>query len=177
MSEGSGFRGEPLAYFVTFAGYGTRLHGDIRGTVDRRHNTPGEPPLPRDDFRKAFERRNLNWPPVVFGEDARRIVEASFQATCTFHGWALLAVHCRTNHVHAVVVARETPSRVMHALKWRATRALRDGAVMEESRPVWARHGSTRYLWTDEDVSAAIAYTMEAQGTSLPGTGEWKPYE
>ncbi len=177
MPEGSGFRGEPLAYFLTFAGYGTRLHGDIRGTVDRRHNTPGEPPLSRDDFRMDFARRNLKWQPMTFEEGARRIVEASFQATCTFKGWGLLAVHCRTNHVHAVVAGREGASLVMHDLKWRATRALRDGNVVAESRPVWARHGSTRYLWTDEDVSAAIAYTMEAQGAFLPGTGEWKPHE
>jgi REP element-mobilizing transposase RayT len=177
MSEDSGFRGEPLAYFLTLAGYGTRLHGDARGTVDRRHNTPGEPPLRRDDFRKDFARRSLNWQPMTFGEEARRIVEASFKATCTFQGWKLLAVHCRTNHVHAVVVVHDTPSRVMHDLKWRATRALRDGHVVAGSRPVWARHGSTRYLWTEADVSAAIAYTLEAQGTFLPGTGEWRPYE
>jgi REP element-mobilizing transposase RayT len=177
MSGDSGFRGQPLAYFLTFAGYGTRLHGDIRGTVDRRHNTAGEPPLPRDDIRRNFAQRKLNSEPMTFGEGARRIAEASFTSTCTFRGWELLAVHCRTNHVHAVVAAHESATHVMHDLKWRATRAFRDQGVVASSQPVWARHGSTRYLWTAEDVRAAIEYTMEAQGAFLPGTGEWKPYE
>jgi len=114
---------------------------------------------------------------VVFREHARRIIEASFQATCAFRGWELLAVHCRTNHVHAVVAARESPSRVMHDLKSRATHALREEGVVAGGQPVWASHGSTQYLWNESDVAAAVEYSMEAQGGHLPGTGEWRPYE
>ena len=33
----------PLAYHITFGTYGTRLHGNERGSVDRAHNAPGEP--------------------------------------------------------------------------------------------------------------------------------------
>jgi hypothetical protein len=33
----------PLAYHITFGTYGTRLHGDERGTVERAHNVYGEP--------------------------------------------------------------------------------------------------------------------------------------
>src|SRR5438876_2474643 len=32
----------PLAYHITFGTYGMRLHGDARGTVDRRVNQPGD---------------------------------------------------------------------------------------------------------------------------------------
>ncbi len=177
MPGGSGFHGEPIAYFLTFAGYGTRPHGDERGTVDRRHNTPGEPPLPRDDFRSALARRSLVSPPMVFNEPARRAVEASFADTCAHRGWQLLAVHCRTNHLHAVVSSREDASLVMHRLKARATAALRGAGLAGRNQQVWARHGSTRYLWREEDVAAACEYTMEAQGNPLPGTGEWRPYE
>ena len=35
----------PLAYFITFRAYGTWLHGDERGSVDRLHNTFGSPSL------------------------------------------------------------------------------------------------------------------------------------
>ncbi|MEX2261154.1 MAG: hypothetical protein WD696_04345 [Bryobacteraceae bacterium] len=31
----------------------------------------------------------------------------------------------------------------------------------------WARHGSTRYLWTTEEVSAAISYVVSRQGDPL----------
>ena len=33
----------PLAYLLTFTCYGTRLHGDTRGTVDRNNNRYGMP--------------------------------------------------------------------------------------------------------------------------------------
>jgi hypothetical protein len=36
----------PLAYFIMFRSYGTWLHGDSRGSVDRLHNTYGTPRLP-----------------------------------------------------------------------------------------------------------------------------------
>jgi hypothetical protein len=31
----------PLAYFITFRAYGTWLHGDKRGSVDRHNNRYG----------------------------------------------------------------------------------------------------------------------------------------
>jgi hypothetical protein len=39
----------PLAYFITFRSYGSWLHGDERGSVDRSHNQYGSPFLPHDD--------------------------------------------------------------------------------------------------------------------------------
>jgi hypothetical protein len=36
----------PLAYLITFRSYGTWLHGDPRGSVDRFHNVYGKPRLP-----------------------------------------------------------------------------------------------------------------------------------
>jgi len=33
----------PLAYLITFRAYGTWLHGDSRGSVDRFHNRYGAP--------------------------------------------------------------------------------------------------------------------------------------
>lgn len=40
--------GYPLAYLLTFRCYGTWLHGDARGSVDREHNTYGTPCLDPD---------------------------------------------------------------------------------------------------------------------------------
>jgi hypothetical protein len=31
----------PIAYFITFTTYGTWLHGDERGSVDKGHNRVG----------------------------------------------------------------------------------------------------------------------------------------
>ena len=31
----------------------------------------------------------------------------------------------------------------------------------------WARHGSTRWLWKDEDVRSAIEYVLDRQGEPM----------
>jgi hypothetical protein len=36
----------PLAYLISFRSYGTWLHGDKRGAINRFHNNYGEPYLP-----------------------------------------------------------------------------------------------------------------------------------
>jgi hypothetical protein len=42
-------------------------------------------------------------------------------------------------------------------------RLLHDGA----DRKRWARHGSTRWLWKDQDVREAIRYVVEEQGEPM----------
>ena len=42
-----------LAYFLTWTTYGTRLHGDQRGSIDAAHNTPGTDILLPDPSREA----------------------------------------------------------------------------------------------------------------------------
>ena len=49
----------PLAYFSTFTTYGTWLHGDERGSVDREHNQVGTPWLEPDGRRQAVNRRKM----------------------------------------------------------------------------------------------------------------------
>ena len=73
----------------------------------------------------------------------------------------------RTNHVHAIVEAEVAPERVMNEFKSYASRELnrlhRDGS----NRKRWARHGSTRWLWKDQDVQNAIQYVAEPQGEPM----------
>lgn len=37
----------------------------------------------------------------------------------------------------------------------------------KERRNRWARHGSTRWLWKDQDVRDAIRYVVEEQGEAM----------
>ena len=39
----------PLAYLISFRAYGTWLHGDRRGSVDRFHNRYGTPRIPPNE--------------------------------------------------------------------------------------------------------------------------------
>ena len=52
----------------------------------------------------------------------------------------------------------------MTALKAFASQALNRLEIDGPDRRRWARHGSTRYLWTPKEISAAIHYVMCQQG-------------
>jgi REP element-mobilizing transposase RayT len=83
---------------------------------------------------------------------------------CKFKGVVLYAVNVRSNHVHVVVSAGIKPEKLMTAFKAYATRAMREAGVVSHSEKIWSRHGSTKYLWTDEQVETAIAYVKFEQG-------------
>lgn len=56
----------------------------------------------------------------------------------------------------------------MNSFKAYATRRLRDEGMLGKDRKVWARHGSTKYLWSDEQLEKAINYVLYEQGDDLP---------
>jgi REP element-mobilizing transposase RayT len=99
---------------------------------------------------------------------AREIVRSTIRAHCEFRGWTLHAANVRTNDVHVVVSAEHpAPKIVMEQFKAWTTRRLREGRVSRPDAPVWAEHGSSRCLWNDEDLHAAIEYVLESQGETL----------
>jgi len=55
----------------------------------------------------------------------------------------------------------------MNALKAYASRALNEAHVGPTDQKRWARHGSTRYLWNHEQISAAITYVLDKQGERM----------
>ncbi len=52
-------------------------------------------------------------------------------------------------------------------LKAYASRSLAEQGFDPPDRRRWARHGSTRYLWTAERVEAAIQYVVQEQGEPM----------
>jgi hypothetical protein len=76
----------PMAYFITFHTRGDWLHGDSRGSVDRRHNQYGEPVLPADPSRCQRETERRRHAPVVLGPKARGLVKTQIVETCEFRG-------------------------------------------------------------------------------------------
>ena len=156
---------QPLAYFLTFGTYGSRLHGDKRGSVDRHHV-----PLLRDDFRRNFETRLMVSVGFVLTAEHRATLERAFAETASIRGWAVLALNVRMSHVHVVLAGQGTPEAMMQALKANGTRWIRERTGLPREQKLWARHGSTGYLWETSDVDAAIEYTMNRQGADLPGS-------
>jgi REP element-mobilizing transposase RayT len=154
----------PLAYLITFRSYGTWLHGDARGSVDRKHNVYGTPRLYPNESLKEAEERQLRHPPVILNAARRRIIKEAIREVCQARGYRLLAVNVRTNHVHSVIAAKCKPDRILNALKAYATRKLRRSGLIPTNKKPWVRKGSKRWLWKEKDVDRAIAYVMFEQG-------------
>ena len=55
----------------------------------------------------------------------------------------------------------------MNAFKAYASRALNGMALDRAECRRWARHGSTRHLWTSAAVSAAVHYIVWEQGEAM----------
>jgi REP element-mobilizing transposase RayT len=157
----------PLAYFITFTAYGTWLHGRDPGSVDRQHNAVGTPLLPPDAKREATRRKTMRQEPYVLDEPRRAIVLRTIREVVTHRGWKLWAAHVRTNHVHIVITAPPKPEKVMADLKAWASRRLREAFGESEDRDRWTQHGSTRYLYTEASLNAAIVYVVDNQGESM----------
>lgn len=161
-------RTSPLAYFITFSCYGARLHGDERGTKDRRrYNKYGTPEISATQKWSEHETSLLRNPPVKLNDKQRPVIENAIREVCTYRDYLLHAVHVRTNHVHTVVSGDVKPEKIMDSFKSYATRHLRRLGLIDSDVRMWARHGSTVYLWTEESIEIAVDYVLNCQGEEL----------
>jgi REP element-mobilizing transposase RayT len=158
----------PSGYLITFRTYGTWLHGDPRGSIDRFHNQYGTPFIPANDRWQRHNRRLLKGEPVLLTPQQRESTEAAIIETCKIRNWILRALNVRTNHVHVVLsIGGWPPERALNALKSNATRQMRQDGCWPETHSPWAAKGSHRYLWNPPSVERAIVYVLEGQGRAL----------
>ena len=82
--------------------------------------------------------------------------------TAVFRGWDVYALNARTTHVHSVarINAHQHPSVALNAFKSNATRSLREVGLYRSDRTPWADRGSERWLWTEQQVTAAVDYVL-----------------
>jgi REP element-mobilizing transposase RayT len=112
-------------------------------------------------------RHRMDQAPYVLDRDRRVAVLYALREVCAHRSWSLLAAHVRSNHVHVVVEADVPPDKVMNAFKSYASRRLNSLGIDEPGRKRWARHGSTRWLWKDEDVQESIRDVVSGQGEPM----------
>src|SRR5215475_6055717 len=159
----------PLGYLITFRSYGTWLHGDERGSIDRYHNVYKSPYLAASPRREKVVERLLRSDPVTLRATRRQSVKKSIREVCKYRGWLLHALNVRTNHVHVVVSIGSTkPDRALNAFKAYATRGLRRDGLWKEANSPWADRGSKRRLWNERSLALAIDYVNNGQGGPLP---------
>ncbi len=157
---------EPIAYFITWATYGTWLPGDERGWVEYRHGWQ----LP-DPVRKLEAAAKMTEDACRLDPEQRDAVHEQVAETCRYRGWTLHVVNCRTNHLHVVVTAPVHPKIVRSQLKAWCTRKLKKlaqskGPPSSIRENWWAERGSQRFINDEASLEAAIIYVRDCQDTN-----------
>ncbi len=109
----------------------------------------------------------LNQPPCGLNSDHRSAVLETLRQVCLHRGWNLLAAHVRSSHVHVIVEGESPPEKVMNDFIGLRQPGFEPAGWRGPDRKRWARHGSTRWLWSDQDVGEAIRYVVEEQGETM----------
>lgn len=154
----------PIAYLITFTTYGTWLHGDKRGSVDKEHNQYRSSFISSSSVLQRKEQSSLKNPPFTLGKRQGEAVSEAILQVCKFRGWFAQAIHVRSNHVHIVVSGKAKPEQMMVDFKVYATRAIkRHSNEQTTTKKYWTRHGSTKYIWTKERLVSAVKYVKNEQ--------------
>jgi REP element-mobilizing transposase RayT len=149
-----------MTYLITWCCYGSHIPGE-EGIVSKRNNHFGTRVAAPSIFFAHASRAAMTDEPFELDHAQRQIVLKAIVDVGQRRDWTVLAVHVRTEHVHVVVDAGVPPERIMHDLKSYARRALNC------AQRKWARHGSTRFLYTAEAVANAVRYVVEKQGEPM----------
>jgi REP element-mobilizing transposase RayT len=159
----------PLGYLITFRCYGTWLHGDDRGSVDREHRRYRTPYASPNQNRRQHNQNMLKGEGVTLTAGQRASVEKAIRETCLYRRWDLHAHNVRTNHVHTVVsIGSKKPELALNAFKANATRQMRQDGCWDATHSPWVDRGSKRYLWNERSLGLAIDYVLYGQGDELP---------
>ncbi|HUR98352.1 MAG TPA: transposase [Pyrinomonadaceae bacterium] len=159
----------PIAYFISFRTYGTWLHGDERGSIDKFNNVYRTPYVGPNKKWLEHNQKLLKSPPFKLNAKARNVIDSAVREVCTHRGWCIHALNVRTNHVHTVVTAHSHPSQaVLNAFKAYGTRHLRENDCWNYDHSPWADKGSRRRIWNERGLQAAIDYVENGQGGPLP---------
>ena len=155
--------GEPLAYLLTWTTYGTWLPGDERSWVDEGKGIQQPNSKTRHEAQRKLAESSL-----LLDDDQRIIVERTIRQHGEIRGWTILAVNCRTNHVHVVVQAPVHPDIVMGQFKSWCTRRLKEHQIGQNPTVTvrerwWTEDGSKRYLNNMASVEGAMQYVLENQ--------------
>lgn len=155
----------PLAYHITFGTYGTRLHGDPRGTVDRSHNRPGDPILGADPSRWQREQGTLRYPAVFLTDQQRQHVEAEVACICQRGGWEYIICSAASDHLHTLLSAAAEGAAVRKWFKRWLGETLSERWPLPDGQSWWAEGGSVKHVW-DEDYLENVYGYISGQRTT-----------
>ena len=164
----------PLAYLITFRTYGTWLHGDERGSIDRFHNQYSGPRIPTNVNWSKHNTTRLRNEPVKLDAQRRTATEQAIREVCEYRKWILRAINVRTNHVHSVVsIGSSKPEKALNDFKSYSTRKMHETKCWNVDSSPWGDRGSKRRLWNEQSVGLACEYVVNGQGIDLPDFDVW----
>lgn len=147
-----------IAYFITWTTYGTWLPGDERGWT-QWHQGWKAPDKSLADYSRSIMTEDA----VTLQTVQRQLVEGTIVKHSNIRNWKLWAKNCRTNHVHVVVTAyRYDGETVRDQFKAWCTRLLKSEFNPKKTN-WWTEGGYVKPIDNEDDLSAAIRYTLEAQ--------------
>jgi hypothetical protein len=154
-----------LAYHITWGTYGTRLHGDPRGTVDRTHNEYKSPILKFDEHRWEEEKSKLKYPPVRFDLDKRITVESMIPDICARGFWNFHTCAAGKDHVHVILNSPNNPETIRQLLKRWLGQEFTKKYQLTNLGTWWAECGSIRWINDEAYLRAATKYITEQRAT------------
>ena len=158
----------PLCYHITFGTYGTRLHGDDRGTVERAHNAFGEPIVGRDGEWQQVEASLLKFPPRMLTVEQRIAVEKIVPEICARGGWEHVDTAAAQDHVHNLVRAAAEGADVRKWLKRWLSQAMSARWPLLDGQVWWAECGSVKWVWTADYDERVKGYVRRQKTIVLP---------
>jgi REP element-mobilizing transposase RayT len=155
-----------IAYHIVWTTYGTWLHGDSRGWIEK--NKQGIRPPNRE--REVASRRRMVEEVVELTSDERAIIDQTIRRHCEIRDWQRHALNVRSNHVHVVVTADCDADEVMNQLKAWCSRKLSDSiGLMDQvakkaGRRRWfTEAGNKESIKDDAYFCNAVKYVLERQ--------------
>ena len=148
-------------WHITFATYGSRIHGGPRPTVDRRQNKLGQDYMV-DQRGLELHRGSLRaHDSVTLSQEQRGFIEATVPHICARGGWIIVEVAAAPDHIHVVldVDQKVHGKQVRHWLKRWLSEALDERWQIASSW--WAEGGSTRGVHGRDYREAAETYVRE----------------
>ena len=148
----------PLAFHITFGTYGTRLHGDDRGTVDRSENNFGDPIVGRQEQWHAEETSKLKYPRRILTVEQRITIEQMIPAICERGGWTHIVSAAAPDHVHNLIAATVAGKDVRKWLKRWLGESLSARWPTEPGQSWWAECGSVKWVWKEDYLGRVDEY-------------------
>lgn len=160
-------------WHITFGTYAGRLHGSSKPTVDRSHNSLGEPHIIDKPNLERFEHNILAERPILLTPDQRLFIESIIPELCRRGGWDFVECGAQPNHIH--VVCDIDPAihgkRARALLKRWLTQALDErwtGAIARSDGMSWWAEGGSARAVRGQDYRAVVRNYVADQRATQP---------